>query len=60
MTNRMDSQVVMTFLRRGEGKLVSLSFKNASGQKVTGLLGPRVFWGGGHSTHPFESGHFST
>lgn len=49
MADRMDTQVVMTFPRGGDGKLGSLSFKNASGQEVTHPLGPRVFWGGGHS-----------
>lgn len=41
----------MTFSRRGEGKPCPLIFKNASGQEVTCPLGPRVFWGGGHSLH---------
>lgn len=51
MTDRMDSQAVMTFPIRGE--VGSLSFKNASGQEMTCPLGPRVFWGGGHSLHIF-------
>lgn len=42
---------MMTFPRRGEGKLDSLSFINASDQQMTCPLGPRVFWGGGHSLH---------
>lgn len=51
MTVRMDSQGVTTFPRRGEGKLDSLSFINARDQQMTCPLGPRVFWGGGHSLH---------
>lgn len=51
MTDRMESQAVMTFPIRGE--VGSLSFKNASGQEVTCSLGPRVFWGGGQSLHIF-------
>lgn len=41
VTDRMDSQAVMTFPRRGVGNLGSPSFKNASGQEVTCPLGPR-------------------